>query len=252
MNCEDTLSLMHGDLDHEIDPLQSEALERHLQACPACRQAYEQQRQLKSTLRAQASYFAAPDDLRARVRAALPASRPAESMPRADRWRWIGAGAAMAATVVTAWSIGFFTARSGANDVLTQQVVASHVRSLMVNHLTDVASSDQHTVKPWFNDKLDFSPPVTDLTEQGFPLVGGRLDYLNERAVAALVFRHRQHRINVFIWPEAAQPDSAVSTSSAQGYNLVRWTRSGMAYCAISDLNPRDLSEFASKLRSAS
>jgi anti-sigma factor RsiW len=195
-----------------------------------------------------ATYFAAPEHLRARIRAALPASVERKLAPRKLPWTWVNFGAAMAFAVVMTWGLTQRLAGPSDIDRLPEEVISSHIRSLMASHVADVASSDQHTVKPWFTGKLDFSPPVTDFTVQGFPLVGGRLDYLNSRPVAALVYRHNQHLINVFIWPTMNGKDTAAETLSRQGFNLVRWTHSGMMFWAISDLNPAELSQLASLL----
>src|SRR5262249_53888512 len=149
-----------------------------------------------------------------------------------------------ACIAILAWGLGRLWPTPAADDRLGQEVLASHVRSLMVNHLADVASSDRHTVKPWFDGKLDFSPVVEDQTNQGFHLTGGRLDYLDNRPVAALVYRRQQHVINLFIWPA---PEDAYETPTAltrQGYNLVHWASAGMTYWAVSDLNSDELQEF--------
>jgi anti-sigma factor RsiW len=138
-----------------------------------------------------------------------------------------------------------------AAQLLAEQVVSSHIRSLMANHLSDVVSTDQHTVKPWFSGKLDFAPVVTNLAPQGFPLVGGRLDYLDDRTVAALVYKHRQHTINLFLWP-LSDSDANPQILSIKGFNVVHWTQAHMNYWAVSDLNASELTEFARDLKSSS
>ena len=150
--------------------------------------------------------------------------------------------AALVLVAVISWNLGRVSRAPSGDGLVAQEVIDSHVRSLMANHLEDVPSTDQHTVKPWFNGKLDFSPPVTDLAKDGFPLIGGRLDYLENRPVAALVYQRRKHFINLFIWPSTH--DSRQGAVMRQGYNVLHWTQSGMAFWAASDLNSTELQEF--------
>jgi anti-sigma factor RsiW len=223
-------------------------VDKHLQSCAACRELYDRQRTLRSAMRRDAGYHRAPSELRERLRFALRAESKGATRPRL-RWpnRW-NAGLAAAAAVVLSLSVALYIALPTTQDRLMDDVLSSHVRSLMVNHLSDVASSDQHTVKPWFNGKLDYSPPVDDLTAQGFPLIGGRLDYVNNRPVAALVYRHRLHVINLFVWPSESGHEQKPHALSQQGYNLLRWTQGGMEFWAVSDLNEAELTKFADEI----
>ena len=164
-------------------------------------------------------------------------------------WRWLAVAGSLAVAAIIITVLVFIQSGPARDDLLAQEIVSSHVRSLMANHLNDVASSDQHTVKPWFEGKLDFSPPVTDLTARGFPLVGGRLDYIGNRPVAALVYQRRQHFINLFVWPSADESESRSKMGIRQGYNLIHWNRAGMSYWAVSDLNINELQEFAQALQ---
>jgi anti-sigma factor RsiW len=165
-------------------------------------------------------------------------------------WNWLAVAAAVLITFAMTWRIAPQLAGRHNSDAITQEIVSSHIRSLQPDHLYDVRSSDQRMMQPWFNGKLDFSPPVQDLAEDGYPLLGGRLDYVDHRPVAALVYQRRQHLINVFIWPEAKGTEEAVlSTKSMQGYNMIPWERGGMYHCAISDLNNGELERFTELLQ---
>ncbi len=249
MSCQTTQKLLEGYLDGELDLLRNVEIEEHLRECPACSEVYQSHQALRSAVRAGAPYFKAPAELEKRVRSAVRQAAKAEPAPRATSWGWLSIAAAAAVVLVLVWTLPRGLGPSG-DELLTREVVSSHVRSLMAAHLTDVASTDQHTVKPWFNGKLDFSPPVRDAAKEGFPLVGGRLDYLAGRSVAALVYQRRQHFINVFIWPATPGADATEKTQARQGYNLVHWTRSGMTYWAVSDLNRSELQQFVQLVRS--
>ena len=190
MSCQETQDLIHGYIDGELDLARSLQIERHIEGCELCSRAYRTQQNLKGALQAVPLRFIAPNDLRRRIRSSLrEAGAPAPARSTFNwlsKWRWAGAVAALALVAVISWDLGRVWRAPSGDELVAQEVIDSHVRSLMANHLEDVASTDQHTVKPWFNGKLDFSPPVQDLAKDGFPLVGGRLDYLENRPVQRL------------------------------------------------------------------
>src|SRR5262249_41163093 len=189
-------------------------------------------------------YFHPAATLQKRVRNELQRANKTETKRRFFSGRWAVAVASVALLGVIVSLLAPFWRGDSKDEVLAQEVVSSHVRSLMADHLTDVPSSDQHTVKPWFNGKLDFSPTVKDLSEQGFPLVGGRLDYLANRPVAALIYQHQKHFINLFIWTSTQGTDTEEKLIRRQGYNLIHWQKAGMTYWVVSDLNNNELQEF--------
>jgi len=196
-------------------------------------------------------YFQPPAGLEDRLRTRLRKVNSVEGRvwTLSPSWRGIGIAAALVLCIAGTWQIANTRQRSSITETIGQEVVASHVRSLMATHLTDVPSSDQHTVKPWFDGKLDFSPTVKDLSQQGFSLYGGRLDYIGNRPVAALVYQRRQHSINVFVWPTTDAPVKTEKASERQGYNVIRWSKAGMNYWAVSDLNLAELQQFVQLLQ---
>ncbi|HZS51631.1 MAG TPA: anti-sigma factor [Bryobacterales bacterium] len=254
MNCSEIEELIHAYSDGELDLIRSLEIEQHLRTCAACSRSHQELEALRSAMRAAPLYFELPKQLQGQIHSALektggeqtmrtPAKRRAAWLP------WLRGAAAAALIAVIFGALAPLFSRRPADDLLAQEVVASHVRSLMPGHLTDVPSTDEHTVKPWFNGKLDFSPTVKDLAAQGFTLAGGRLDYLQGRPVAALVYQRRRHYVNVFVWPSARSTGGEERPSSRQGYNLVHWTQSGMTYWAVSDLNSGELQEFSRLLQ---
>ena len=251
MSCEEVREFLDAYVDRELDVVTTTQFERHLTECVTCRAISEQYQDLHGTVRAKIPYFEAPEELEKKIRAQLsPAGRRQNRSVRGEwfpRWPGWAIAGSLAALLIFSVVIGNIARRPSASQILADQVVASHIRSLMANHLADVISSDQHTVKPWFSGKVDFAPVVKDLSSTGFPLVGGRLDYLDNRPVAALVYKRRQHTINLFLWP-SSDSDSGPRATTIKGYNVVHGTRSHMTYWAVSDLNAAELSEFVRDL----
>jgi len=160
-------------------------------------------------------------------------------------WRWAAVPVAATLAAAFAWSVAVSRSGTSADDLVLAELVSGHVRSLMADHLVDVATSDQHTVKPWFNGKVDFAPPVADFKASGFPLVGGRVDYIAGRPAAVLVYKRSQHTVNVFIWPAGKEEGQALRNATVQGYHLLRWSGSGLTFWAVSDVNSTDIESLA-------
>jgi anti-sigma factor RsiW len=271
MTCEEARPLIHAYADGEMDLAGSLEIERHLADCAACAAAYREIRVLRSALRSNLLNFDAPATLRAAIHGAVGDARLAERTERQSqtaahrdsisrrpstlrtpsRRRVLKWAPALTTTAILFVIVLVSALRSGpsSDNLIGNEIVASHVRSLMANHLADVISTNQHTVKPWFDGKIDFAPTVEDFAAQGFPLTGGRLDYADGRAVAALVYRRREHIINLFTWPISDSSESSLRLEKRQGYNLVHWTRAGMEYWAVSNLNGAELMKFASLVR---
>jgi anti-sigma factor RsiW len=236
VNCRETGSLLTAYLDDELDLVRSLELENHVGECRACESALRQQQAVKRTVAEHAPYYEAPADLRKAILKTV-----AGRSGRSAGWSgwWLVPVAAVGVVAAMVWRT-----TQPVPAGIENQVVASHVRSLLASHLMDVPSSDQHTVKPWFTGKIDFAPEVPDLSAKGFRLVGGRLDYVSGRTVAALVYQRRQHTINVFTWP-ANGADRAAERSTANGFHVVHWRRHGMEWWAVSDLNAEELTTIA-------
>lgn len=250
MECKHSQDWMSAYLDGELDASATLQLEMHLAACNQCEAALAQLQALRVAIASQGTRHAAPAHLKHRIGAAIREQSPPRRAraPLAGRLAWFSAGAAGLSTAAFAVTLALYLQQPSRGEQLDQELVASHFRSLLPNHLADVASSDQHTVKPWFAGKLDYSPPVIDLAPQGYALIGGRLDYLNRRTVAAMVYQHRKHILNLYVWP-AAGGDAAPRADSRQGFQLLRWRQGGMQYSAVSDMNAEELGEFSRDLR---
>jgi anti-sigma factor RsiW len=242
MTCESAKDLVESYLDGELDAGTGAEVQEHLAACRGCSEAHRRHLDLRGDIRTQAPYYRAPAHLQDRIAVALRQAGRQSPAP----WRWIAIAASLLLAASLAWNVTLVRSRDTASALVAQGVLASHVRSLMGTHLMDVASSDQHTVKPWFNGKLNFSPDVKDLAGDGFPLLGGRLDYIDGRPVAALVFQRRRHNINLFTWPAAS---GGAADLSRNGYNAIHWESAGMTYWAVSDLGIAELRQFAGLYR---
>jgi anti-sigma factor RsiW len=253
MNCREIRALSHAYADRELDLVRAAEFEQHLSGCRSCSRELENIRTLSLALKSPTFYFRAPTNLRNQILRSTCARNGTATFTqrfnhRESSWRqwmrWIIPVTASGFAILLAVLIV-----PSADHRLAEEVVSNHIRSLMADHLTDVTSSNQHIMKPWFAGKVDFAPPVTDLTERGFPLVGGRLDYLQNRKVAAEIYKRNDHIINLFVWPASQNLDTPKKLSVSKGYNVITWESSGMHHSAVSDLNPVELREFADLLK---
>jgi anti-sigma factor RsiW len=252
-DCENVL-LVQAELDGELDAAQAAALEAHRQGCPICQAAQEELLRARALLRAE-PYETTPDDVRARViarlRQAAPQAEPPPTRPTRSWWSWLGgSGIGFGLGAACAAAIAFLVVLPSRND-LVDEVVADHIRALQPGHLEDVVSTDQHTVKPWFDGRIDFAPPVKDFAVEGFPLKGGRLDYLDNRPVAALVYQRDKHIIDLYVWPAGGIAPQLAGHTAIQGYNVVHWTADGMNFWAVSDVERAQLEEFVALWKKA-
>jgi anti-sigma factor RsiW len=245
MTHDEIRELLHAYADGELDLVNAREIEQHLKSCDDCGREAEQIRALHDALMSDSPAYPAPARLRRNIRAAL--RREAHAGQREfSPWLIFATGVTFAALILGL--VVLQTIRGSRENSIVDQVVANHVRSLLATHLVDIASSDQHTVKPWFDGKIDFAPDVHDFAMSGFPLVGGRLDYLDGKTVVALVYQRNKHPINVFITPASKSGDTPQSSSIDRGYNVLSWTNREMTYWAVSDLNETELRQLASLL----
>jgi anti-sigma factor RsiW len=243
--CPDKSILLQGLIDAELDAVNAAAFEAHLKTCEDCHADYLRMLALREAVTAPSVTHRAPERLRAGIEDMLSAEESRSltpvrrTRPRISPWNLGGAGGLLAA------SLGLMLiAPQLAEAGLERQLVASHVRSLLASHLTDVATTDQHVVRPWFNGKVDVAPPVPELSAQGFPLVGGRLDYIDGRVAPAIVYKRRLHTVNLFAWPAEGRLFNGAKTVRRDGYTIVEWTAGGLRYAAVSDVDPGDLKLF--------
>ena len=252
MTCERAEVLLNALIDGELDAGHAREVEQHVATCPRCTATLAAYRQMSGAVAASDMRYTAPASLRARIEASLPQELPSNVTPMPTR-RSVLRGFAMgsAASAIAATGLFAVVLRSDDQSRIEAEIVSAHLRSLQAGHLTDVISTDQHTVKPWFAGKLDVSPPVIDLTAQGFTLIGGRLDYLDARPIGAVVYKRRAHIINLFVAQTSNMRHRAARTETVQGYNIRSWSERGLNYWAISDLGADELAEFGEKFEAA-
>jgi anti-sigma factor RsiW len=242
MNRDEAARLMHAYVDGEISAAESRELEAHMAENPAARAAYDRLRELSAAIRGHAEYHAAPASLASDLLSLLP--EVPEEAPRRPRWQlWLAQAAAMTGVAVVTWAATMGYLRPGEDDRLATEILASHVRATLGKRLYDVASSDQHTVKPWLSARLAYSPPVADLSAQGFELLGARLDHVGGQPVAVLVYKRRQHIVEAYVWP--ARGRTATLALKRDGFNIERFAAGEMDFWLVSDLNRNELGDFA-------
>jgi anti-sigma factor RsiW len=246
MKCEEAEILLHALLDDELDAGHARDIETHVATCKRCAAQLRDYRDMRGAFAGVKLGYDAPADLRRRIDARLPAL--AVNPDRRSLLKGFAFGTGLSALAASAVVVAVM--RNDQDSRIRAEIVSAHLRSLQADHLTDVVSTDQHTVKPWFNGKLDAAPPLADLTAQGFTLIGGRLDYVDGKAVAAIVYRRRIHVINLFV-AQGAGGERHAAIETVQGFNVRRWSEQGFTLWAISDLNADELEEFGRKFEAA-
>ena len=246
MTCEEARILLHALLDNELDDGHAREVEAHIAGCPDCAAEFAAQRDMQRVLADTDLRYTAPASLRNRIAASLPQR---QQPSRRSVLRGFAMGSAVSA--LAASGVVAVVLRQDDQQRILSEVVSAHLRSLQAGHLTDVVSTDQHTVKPWFNGKLDVAPPVIDLTAQGFTLVGGRLDYIDARAIGAVVYKRRQHVINLFVAQTSRTEHRPPKTQTMHGFNCRRWGERGLNFWAVSDIGGDELTEFVDKFEAA-
>ena len=252
MTCDEAEILLHALIDGELDAGHARDVEAHIATCPRCTAELAAIREMHEAIAGADLRYTAPAALRQRIEASLPqAQSPVMARPASRRTVLRGFAMGSAVSAIAATGLIAIVLRNDDESRITSEIVSAHLRSLQAGHLTDVLSTDQHTVKPWFNGRLDVAPPVIDLTALGFTLIGGRLDYIDARPVGAIVYRRRLHVINLFVAQTSRTETRAAKTETFQGFNVRSWSEGGLNYWAVSDIAPDELAEFSDKFQTA-
>ena len=241
--CPDQMTLLGALLDGELDAANTALLEAHIARCSGCREELDRQQAVRNLLATNGVRHAAPEALQERIAAAISELAPTRAPRPMLGWLGPAIGGALAASLAM-----LLLVQPSQQSGLEQQLISSHVRSLQPGHLTDVQTTNQHIVKPWFNGKIDFAPPVPELAEQGFPLAGGRLDSIDGKTVAAIVYHRRLHTVNLFVW---RGPTGHDRTATEDGFAVTEWGENGLRFAAVSDIAPEELTQFERLFRAA-
>ncbi len=247
MNHLDPTTQLDAYLDGELAQLEAGEVEAHLAGCAECRRQLADRKALSNSIRLSIPTLPASEELRRKVQQKLRGSEP-RTRVRPAAWQWLAMAASLAIVAIGGWQVG--RSQSASTD-LADEVLRSHIRAMQPGHLTDVLSTDQHTVKPWFDGVLDYSPPAYDFSGKEFPLIGGRLDYIADRPVAALVYGRRKHFITLLVWPVERDLPVPAQSRSHQGYHQLHWTTGEYSYWAVSDLGAAELGQFAELVKQA-
>ncbi|HEY1930869.1 MAG TPA: anti-sigma factor [Acetobacteraceae bacterium] len=254
MACDRYRLLLPALSDRQLGPLRRFLVSRHATHCTACAAELEELDAMRTALRTRLTYHRAPPGLAARIGSTLPREEASAAVagPRRIMPAWGFAGSGLAGALAgVALTLVLLGGRPAGRDTALQGVIDSQIRARMADHLTDVLTSDQHTVKPWLSERLPVSPPVPELKDVGFPLVGGREDYVDGHPTAVVVYRHAKHVVNLYAWAAPAMADAGFRTSASQGFNVVSWRAGGIAYYAVSDCEADALMQFARDIAQA-
>jgi anti-sigma factor RsiW len=249
MNCRDAEPLLHARLDHELDVAGAMTVDQHLSECRTCAAQYAALRNLREEIAAARPAYALPPRLERKLASRFTSGETWFARLWSTPWQR-GAAIMGAAACIALLVLVLPAMRTGGNNAIAAEILDGHLRALQPGHLFDVQSSDQHTVKPWFQGKTDFSPPVPDLTNDGFVLVGGRLDIIHQQPAAAIVYKRRQHVVSLYVLP-SPEADAAPALQDLSGYHLLHWTHNKMSYWAVSDVASADLRDFGSLIDQA-
>ncbi len=249
MNCDEAKPLLNAYLDRQLDAANTLAIEKHLSRCPGCQAIYDEQITLRQSIRDALTYHHAPQGLHNNIMSQLSADGEVVGTKAGWKLPYLKTGLSFAASLLLGYVIVTTYFHHRTEEVLIDAILSSHINALSANRLTDVQGSNAGALIPWLNSKLDYSPKVYNFTEQGFDLLGARLDTLPRQRVASLTYQHEHHLVNVYTWPSPDVDDAEVETHYKQGYNLIYWCQNKMNYWVVSDMDQQELQAFSQEIQ---